>query len=439
MARTSKTKIGGGEGEQSDRMIRAAASGAEARSQAHGQLLNQYRAGADQANQTAQIAGQVIGQGEDRAQQASQFDRSMRQRESETDLDAAKAGFERGGQEPQDSRAAKLEAEMQKGEGQPKIGALDSESQDRLKSQTEQGLEMDSHGRWRPTAERKSMQERTQRREDFQADTERIRAMAYKDQIGLQAQKAYAAGDMEGYDEKAKESASYANSSQKLYDRIKNGEINDEDWSAIEKTAKGSEDADPSLMEAIKGRDSGDRLLAHLRSRIQHDAITSIMRTGGAEEFLKIDWTMPKMREFIDTRNAINDFNRANPALSQTAMIRNTQDKMRFVNMTAAWQVYMGMGVTPSPSGGMAPATAAPGQEGGQPGAQEQLVPPGGTQVPGREAGTNAVRDARSGGASPGQSLQVGQNQDPTAQHGTWQDEGYSSPTRQRVAQRYPR
>lgn len=412
MARTSKTVIGGGEGRQADRMLAAADSGNAARQRAHAQLMATEQ-GVQQ--QTMQGAGMVLGAEQQARQeqiQQQQFDRTASQRDDALDLEAAKSGFERGG----DDRSAQLEAEMERGQGQPKLGPLDSESQQRLSDQGKQPMEMDSSGRWRPTKERTENMAREQRREDFKADTERVRALAYREQVGVSAQRAYAKGDMEQYEADAKKAASFANSSQQLYDRIKKGEIEDDDWAGLESEAMGSEQADPSLMQALKSRDiASPRVQQFLRAKVQFDALSSIASTG-SDEFLKVDWTMPKMREFLAARNAINDFNRANPALSQTALIRNTQDKMRFINMTAAFQVMMGMTRAPSPTGGMMPATQAPGQpQAPQAGGEEPMVPPGGTQVPLRDEGAQAVRDARAGGASPSEALQAGQRRNPTA------------------------
>lgn len=372
MARTSKTVIGGGEGEQGDRMMRAASSGAEAVAQAHGQLLGQYRAGAEQANQTAQVGNQIVGQGLERNQQSEQFNQKMAedkrqfditagQREDATQLEGAKAGFEKGGKEGGDDRSAKLEAEMQKGEGQGQVGPLDPESQQRLNKQVgEQGVEMDAHGKWRPTAERTADKERIQKREDFQADTERMRALAYRDQVGVQAQKALAAGDKKTYEEKAKQLAQTPNDMQKRYDRMMKNDVNSNDWSDLSDLAKGSEQMDPTLQNDIKAQQFTPRVAAFVRAQVQKDSLMSVVLSKGDTSKLDVDWTAPKMREFQTEVNSINDFMRTNPALGQLAFIRSTEDKMRFLNVLAASKVLMGMTQTPSPSGGMMPATQAP-------------------------------------------------------------------------------
>jgi hypothetical protein len=436
MARTSKTKIGGDGSEQGERMMRAASSGADAVQRAHSELLNQHRSGADTANRTAQVAGQVVGEGEARAQQQQQFDSRMEQdasqfsermsqdqaqferaagqRDDATELEAAKAGFEKndgqGQQEPGGDRQAKLEAEMRKGEGQPKIGPLDQESQQRLNDAAKQPLEMDGQGRWRPTAERKDAQQRSQKREDFQADTERIRAMAYRDQVGVSAQKALASGDMETYKAKAQELAALPNGMQKRYDRLMKGDVNSTDWGELADLAKGSEAVEPTLMADLKAKNFSPRVAAFVRAQVQKDALTSIVLSKGATNYLEIDWTGSKMREFQGEVASMNNFMRSNPALGQLGFIQSTDDKMRFLNVMAAAKVLNGMTVAPSPSGGMSPATPPDQAGGGAPGGPQQpVVPPGGTQVPGRQQGADAVRGARAGGASPQDALRAGQ------------------------------
>jgi hypothetical protein len=446
MARTSKTKIGA-EGESNDRMMRAASSGAEAVAQAHSQLLGQYRSGADQANQTAQVVGNQLNQHLDREQQGeqfgakmaqdeSQFARGLEQRQSETELEGAKAGFE------PNSREAQLEQEMQKGQGQPKIGPLDPESQERLTEQGSKKLEQDgTSGRWRPTEERTNNLERTQKREDFQADTERIRAMAYRDQVGVAAQKALAAGDKETYDAKAKELAAIPNGMQKRYDRLMKGDVNSNDWGELSQLARGGPDSDPTLMNDLKAQQFTPRVAAFVRAQVQKDALESIVLSKGNTSNLEIDWTAPKMREFQQQVTSLNDFMRSNPALGQLAFIRGTEDKMRFLNTMAASQVLLGLSRAPSPSGGMAPATQGAPPGGGAPGGQQPMGPAHSTPAPGHQQGVDAVRGARASGATPQQALEAGQQAHHTQSEGQplWQRRGYTSETKMKAGQKYPR
>lgn len=430
MARTSKTKIGNS-GESNDRMMRAASSGADAVAQAHSQLLAQGRAGSEQTMQAAQLAGSQVGQHMDRQQQQGQFEQRMAQdqaqfertagqRDEATELEAAKAGFEKndGAPESRDDRAARLEAEMRKGEGQPKIGPLDPESQQRLNDQVEQGLEMDAHGRWRPTQERKDAQARAQKREDFQADTERIRALAYRDQVGVAAQKALAAGDKDAYEENVNRLVATPNDMQKRFDRMMKNEVHSTDWSELGELAKGSEEMDPTLQADIKAQQFTPRVAAFVRAQVQKDALQSIVLSKGSTNKLEVDWTAPQMRAFQGEVASINDFMRSNPALGQLAFIKSTEDKMRFLNVLAASKVLMGMTQPPSPSGGMMPATTPGGGGAPAPGGGGGPAIQHSTPAPMHQQGTDAVRKARAGGASPGEALQEGQRVAPTGNFG---------------------
>src|SRR5690606_32996658 len=189
MARTSKTVIGGGSGERSDRMMRAADDSGIANEQARLNSIRQQ--GIENAQQSVVAAGSSLSRAQDRNQQQGQFDRQMAQRESELDLEGAKAGFERS-QGPGGDRAARLQAEMEQGAQQGGVGTLEPEAQQRLQSQMSKPLE-DAGGKWVPTEERKQ----NAKRANFEADTDRIKAEAYADQIGMQAQRAAMKGERE--------------------------------------------------------------------------------------------------------------------------------------------------------------------------------------------------------------------------------------------------
>ena len=443
MARTSKTKIGGGEGAQAERMMRADDTTGQQR--AHSEVLNTYRSGAAQAGQMARDVGNVFNEGENRKQRGEQFDESMAQRdrqftssqeqqasqfnrqqagqEDRTNLEAAKAGFEKG-----DSRSAQLDKEMGKGQGQEFVGPmppgeerpgpLDPESQQRLQEQGQKPMEMDSSGKWRPTAERQANTEREQKRADFSADTERMRAMAYRDQVGVSAQKALASGDKEAYKKDVQRLVALPNDRQKQFDRLMKDDPRPTDFPELKKLAAGSEMADPSLMADIDKGIMTPRIGAFLRAQVAKDALQSVVLSKGSTDMLEVDWTNPQMIAFQDTRNNINSFMKANPALAQLGFIKSTEDKMRFLNVLAASQVVMGLNRAPSsPAGGMMPSTdPMQQQQGGGAGAPPMVGQTQGTPRPGApDAGTQAVQDARAGGASPQDALQAGQDVDPTA------------------------
>lgn len=124
MARTSKTKIRGGSGEQSDRMSRALEAGTAGRQRAHEALLETKRAGQRDITQAALQVGQLAEQGESRQQrgaiagrQAGIADKGQALQERGQDIDAADRGIE--GTPPVEEYLDKPEPEEQPTEEQP--------------------------------------------------------------------------------------------------------------------------------------------------------------------------------------------------------------------------------------------------------------------------------------------------------------------------------
>lgn len=402
MARTSKTKIGGGEGEQGERMMKAAAIGAEAQARGHRELMEQGRASQEQTIRTAGLAADVVGAGEQRQTQREQFDREMALRNRSLDLEGAKAGmeFDEGGGTPPEgpqgtalpegerpfpqqgeeprSRSAQLEAEMQKGSQQGSLGPIGEKEQQNLQDQGGKKMEMDHRGRWRMTPQAAASQEREAKRKDFEADTDRMRAFAYRQQTAQAAAKAQMEGNQDLYDEKSKELAGTANDRQKQFDRLMKSEnVSSEDWSDLAKSAAEIEGMDASLANDIKAKNFSDRVKQHLRARIGYDALSSIVDSQGSTKFLDIDQTNPQWQAFEQQRKEINMEMQGNKALSAMSSVRNTREKMDFLNVMAAGRVLMGMARTPMSKGpGMPPATQGPGE----PGAPEEA--PGAPQFP---------------------------------------------------------
>lgn len=371
MARTSKTKIGEGEGEQGERMMRANASGHAMQTQARQDLIAQRERGMDRpVQQGAQAAG-LINEFEARQQQQGQFDARMGeerrqfdarfgQEQDRLELDAARSGFERG-QGPGGDRAAQLEQEMDRGAAQTGppggIGPLQTEEQERLRRQGQQPLEMEG-GRWRPTEERR----RQMKREDFNADTERIRAEAYRDQVGQQVQQARIKGNAEDAKELAQTLSKPINGDVQKFDRLMKGEVQERDWSDLADYAKGSEEVDPTLMNDIKAKQFTPRVQQFLRSHISRESIKYIIRTGDTSN-LKVDWTAPQMQQFVSQVANFNSIAKSmGPEFAQYAKINSIEDKMAFLNTQAALAVYMGMSAAPR---GQLPMPSAGGPAGG--------------------------------------------------------------------------
>ena len=443
MARTSKTVIGGGEGEQNERMMRAAEEGTKAVQRSHAELMQQTRFGQEQALKTAGLAADVMGAGEQRQMQREQFDRSI-------SLEGAKAGYEevppgeqeappqgpqaRQGvpasqqpfpqqgeeEEAQGSRSSQLEQEMARGEQQGSLGPLEPQQQQNLTEQGGKKMEMDAHGRWRMTPEAKQAQARDARRKDFEADTERMRAMAYTQQIAQSAAKNKIEGNQELYDEDAKRLAQPANDRQKQYDRMMKSEnLSSEDWSDLAASTAEIGGMDGTLAADIKAKNFSDRVKQHLRARIGYDALSSIVNSQGSTKFLDIDFTNPQWIAFEKQRTMVNMEMQGNPALSRMTSVKSTRDKMDFLNVMAAAQVMMGMARAPAGkgAGGMTPAPAGPGEP-GAPGEAPAAPLQHSQQRPLHQPGVDAVRGARAGGATPGQSLEAGQRADPTGRFG---------------------
>lgn len=424
MARTSKTVIGGGSGAQSDRMMKAATSGQAAISDAQNRLQREQHFQQQQSAQTSRDVVGIFERFEQGKEQTRQFDEQQGLRKKGLELEGAKAGFElkdekkqeKGGAADQgDERRKQLEDEMARGAEQTGgiIGPLEKEDQDRLAEQGEKPMELGAGGAWQPTKERKQEKAAEQRTGAFKADTERIRAEAYRDQIGVQAQKALAAGNVAEFKALAQQLANRPNDRQMQYDRLNRGDINSNDWSDLTGLAAGSEEADPTLMADIKAKQFTPRVSAFVRSQVASESLKAIVRGSGSTNFLEIDWTNPKMMEFSEERAFQNTLMASSPVLQQMSFINSTMTKMQFLNVFAASRVLTGQTQRPaSPT----PSTEAP------PGAPEGgMAPPPlieqseGTARPGAPgAGAEAVTAARAGGASPQESLQAGQAAQPT-------------------------
>lgn len=423
MARTSKTVIGKGSGEQSDRMMRAATSGQAAISDAQNRLQREQHFQQQQSAQTSRDVVGIFERGSQKKEQTRQFDvqsgqkdRQLDQAQDRTDLSAAQSGFKRGGESPGGARADQLTEDMARGAEQTGgglIGPLEADMQKRLVEQGKKPMEMGSDGVWSPTKERQQEKATEQKTSAFKADTERIRAIAYRDQVGVSAQKALAAGDRESYKTLAKQLAQEPNDFQKRFDRLMKGDVRDHDWSDMAKAATGSEGADPTLMADIKEKNFSPRVMAFARSQVAKSTLESIVLSKGSTADLEIDWTGPKMIQFGDIRQANNSYMASNPVMQQVAFIRSTEDKMRFLNVLSAAQVLAGQTQAP---GMPTPSTEAPPEAGGAMAPPPLIEQSEGTARPGAPgAGAEAITAARQSGATPQESLQAGQTAQPTA------------------------
>lgn len=363
MARTSKTRLGSS-GEMNDRMMRAAESG--------NRMVSQERDRIDTLRREGQQNMQRFGQGVASAfqeqarldQQQGQFERQMADQEARTDLEGAKAGFERS-PGPGGDRAAKLEAEMARGAQQTSggIGAIGEQEQQNLQGQGKKPLEMDG-GTWRPSEQGEQMQ----KRKNFEADTQRIRAEAYRDQVAASVQKAKMQGNAEEAKKLQGTLSAPVNAMGEFYDRFMNDKATEGDWRNLAEMAKGIEGFDPTIAEDIKRREWSPRLQSMLRANQSYEALKYIVRTGDTSDLKNVDWTSPQMQQFTQNVAHFNALAKSlGPAFSKFAGINSISDKMAFLNTQAAMSIITGMDTAQDPTGGAPPSPNLPEEDGQAP------------------------------------------------------------------------
>lgn len=361
MARTSKTRMTDS-GPAGDRMVRASAQGQSSVDRARSELNAQARFGVEQGQRRSEQIGGLMSQHAGREQQGEQFGQQMDLQQDRLDLEGAKAGFERDG----GGRAAQLEQEMARGAEQTGVGQLDPESQERLRDQAGQGLEHEG-GKWRSTQERRDQLASESKRKDFQADTDRIKAETYRDQVGQSYQKAQASGQKEEAKQLAATLSRPVNGDVDKFDRFMKSEQTEGDWSDLAKYAGESHELDPSLQADIKAQNFTPRVQQFLRSHISREGLKFVVRTGNTSE-INVDWTAPQMRAFTEQVSQFNALAKSmGPEFSNFAGINSIEDKMAFLNTQAAMAVLMGMDQQQSadPTGGMTPSLGGPPPEGG--------------------------------------------------------------------------
>lgn len=342
---------------QSELMIRAEESGQQARARAHENLMAEGKYTSESFQRMGQQAGQNIQQHEEFKESQYRTDRSDFRAGQQIALEAAKSGFDmpqdQGPQRGETPRAKQLREDMERGASQTAqqgqggmIGPLETEQQENLRRQGQKPLESTPNG-----FRQNEYGKRVQEVKESEAITERIRAEAYADQVGIQAQEAAAKGDMDEYKAKVDISAKHVNGLVSKFDKLMGAasgtgkeEFSNEDWADISKMAGEGEMNDPKLMEAIATKDaSNPRLQQFLRAQISIESIKHIFRTGDASS-IKVDWTTPKMREFKQSVDYFNDLAQGmGPGFAKFAGINSIESKMRFLNQQAAMAVMMGM------------------------------------------------------------------------------------------------
>ncbi len=362
-------------------MIRAAASGAGQKQQAAEALQRQQIAGEQQGTARGQMYGNLAERGEARKQQGKQFDAQLEQRQKEfktesaqredaLNLRAAESGFERS------PREQKLMSDMERSELENRVGPLTAEEQQRLKDQGSRGMQADgARGGWVPNQERQEDRQFGREQAAYKARTERIRAEAYRMQVGQSFAKAQIAGDKEAMERNRNILKAPLKQGTERFNRMMSGKkVSGNDWAALAKEAE-SFDVEPTLMADIKAQQWTDRVQAFAGATNAKNAMKFIAATGDFpmddDGNVMFDMSSQAYQNFNDARMMTDGYMKMLNPLATWAGINSIQTKNQFLNRFAADAVLAGIiqGQTQGPD-------VQP------PGPQDQQQAGGGIQMP---------------------------------------------------------
>lgn len=424
MARTSKTRIGGESGEQAERQIRAAESGAALKQRAHESLMQQETEGRRELLQGATAIGEMSERKKAREQQETQFSKEMalrkeqlgeqskqagaeraQQREIETgrqalsqqelDLRAAEKGYDRKPGAPESpllterggtlkselareglhvvtGREAKLQSEMARGGAQMQTQGVDGPPT------PEQQRRADQMGRTdieRQGGQGGSFGLNEQGRakmgiEATKAQANLIRAQAYQQQNQIAYSRAMRQGNQEEMKAVKQKLMAPVQSDRKLEEAFAKGEVNDSDWSKIESLAKDAPDAE--LAKEIKERMPGPRLRSFLSAATAKSSMQFIIGTEG-ELPDQIDLNNPNLRGFVKEVEKVGSMigmlekqaNKVGASMTRWMGVNSYDDKLRLQNKLGAMSMMSGMNriKTPAQATPAAPQPPQPPQQ----------------------------------------------------------------------------
>lgn len=417
MARTSKTKITGEDvGEQAERTNRAAAVGAQGVQQAHSELLGQHRFGQQHALQIADVAGTAYERMKGREQERDIETGRQSLQQQELDLGAAREGFNRQGQGAPtppllDERQKKLEAEMARGEQQG--GGQDPAAMQRRAEQAKKPMEMSGAGNTFVPSEQGQA---VQKRKNFEADTDRIKAESYAAQTSAQLVKAQRSGDVDTVKNIKTNLMQPIKTDAKLLGDVATGKMNDKSWDSIQ--AMAAEVPDPELQKEIQAKTPGPRLRSFLSSKVAFGALNFVKQTGGdMPDGDVVDYTSPQMQQFTQSVAQAGQFIAMQGAeFGKFLGLKTLNDKLRFQNVMAARSVMEGWTMGQVPGAPQQGAAQQPGGGGAGPmgtmtpssGQAPQAPPPSQQQMQQHEQDMVGVRKRygqEPGGRSVGEML----------------------------------
>lgn len=369
MARRAKTKIGGGEKEQSRLMMGAAQSGTAARQRA----TEAYAGEEDRQRQMAFSEGQALGKmgmgAVESQQQLEQREKiatgAEMQRGRQIELEEAKAGLKRtdGGAEPPLSRAERLRQEMQQGTGKT------PEEQARLQKQGDKPIEVQGRGPAMPGYEMTERGKAQEARKDYDAVTRR---MAVQGRLS----RARATGDKTNFTKVKQMLMQPLKSSVKRMNRMMSHNPKPDDWKTVKTMAEGI--PDPELMRDIDNKDMTPRVRDFLSRKIAAETLKFIEESEGEmPDGNLVDFTSPAMKTFMDFQQTVNTLAQNMGPLFQG--ITSLDEKIRFTNQLAASFARMALAQPQAAQQGLIPSQAASPEQQAQQQAQanEQFQPAG--------------------------------------------------------------
>lgn len=408
MARTSKTKIGGEDtADLSDRTNAASARGHAAVQQARSEAIAQQRGDQEMALRTASELSSIDDRRKQMEHQRKVDTGNQAINQQQVDLESAKAGYQRSGSAPtsplldeqaaaKNPRQQKLEQEMARGAEQTSaMQGPPTAEQQRQQEQNKKPMEMTGSS-FVPSEEGQQMQGR----KNFEADTERMRAEAYKEQTRASLIKARATDDKDAVKSAKQNLMQPLKTDAKLMSAFASGKANDKDWDNVSSMVKGV--PDPELQNEVNSRVPGPRLRSFLSAKLSYNALNFIQDTDGdLPDGDVVDFTSPQMQQFTaavaQSGQMIGSMGKE---FGEFLGLKTLDDKVRFQNMLAAKSVLGGMSSVQSPQspmGGMMPSAGQPQPQPAQ-GAQQ----PRDANAPGAPTPPWANRSAPSVSRLPG-------------------------------------
>lgn len=309
----------------------------------------------------AQIAGQAGARVDEEELRRDQMAQQQGQFEQRLKLDEFRAGAERT-----PDRAQQLQQEMERG-GQQTQG-LPPDQQKNIQEQAQKGMQTDDGYTYRPRADVLASQQAEQDRKAYEAQTKRMQARAYTEQVAQSWRKNIAAGEKEAAEKDYERLVGPLKSNIERMDRFFKGEERPADWSRIKEIVNREADPNmqPEVIEAAKNESWDPRLSKFLQGYMAKQSMDIIAETGTIPMARNgtplVDMESPAYKRFEGLRHDYAGWMgmlTQNPIFTLIFGPMTLEEKNRMLNQGAARAVQMGLGREPDPGpmAGMEPST----------------------------------------------------------------------------------